>query len=154
MKPGCSYSELGGSESHFLNCWISGSCFSQLWRNFASWPPLTNILLNVCEPLFVSRIAEPVECQNSVHMFISSESVINFYGLKLMRLCVYECVHAVFMGSKWFSYFSTFCPCWPWRYFFLFGYLSVSRHYVQTYACSLHIKNKLTFEIPYFVRQV
>lgn len=42
-------------------------------------------------------------------MFISSESVINFYGLNLTRLCVYECVHSVFMGFKWsFNYFSTF----------------------------------------------
>lgn len=50
-----------------------------------------------------------VRTQNSVHMFISSESVINFYGLNLTRLCVYECVHSVFMGFKWsFNYFSTF----------------------------------------------
>lgn len=67
---------------------------------------------SVCELCFVSRIAKlkPEECQNLAHMFISSESVITFYGLKLMRLHVYACVHAVLMHFKrWPNYFSTFC---------------------------------------------
>lgn len=97
IEQGCSYSDLGETESYFLNSWILGSCFSQLWRDFASWPPLTNIFLSVCEHLFVSRIAEPVEYQNSAHMFISSESVINFLWFKDNEtVCVWMCTSCVY----------------------------------------------------------
>lgn len=50
---------------------------------------------SVCEHCFVSVITElkPVECQHLPHMFISSESVINFLWFEVNET-VYVCVRA------------------------------------------------------------
>lgn len=132
MEQGCSYSKLNECERSFLPNWIFGSCFSQLWRNFASWPPLTNIFPSVCESFFVSRIAElkPVECQNSAHMFISSESVINFYGLKLMRLCMNVYILCLLVSNVRLITFLCFAYTNNEGTSFCFGYLSISKHSV------------------------
>ena len=50
---------------------------------------------SVCEHCFVSVITElkPVECQHLAHMFISSESVINFSWFEVNEtVCVCVCV--------------------------------------------------------------
>lgn len=50
---------------------------------------------SVCEHCFVSVITElkPVECQHLSHMFISSESVINFLRFEVHEtVCVEVCV--------------------------------------------------------------
>lgn len=58
-------------------------------------PSLTFPPPSVCELCFVSAIAElkPVECQHLAHMFISSESVINFLWFKVNEtVCACACV--------------------------------------------------------------